>query len=557
MWSALRSDFREFVSTVTEETAQVLSKLDPDDDDDNNNENYYKAYHDEAMRRISVPETFTTPLEEEVEIHPTVTEFVQQFSIQDKTEEIAQELESNDILQQQFEALVPTMVSYQDFWMRYYWRCSLERIQQEQQQEQDDDDDEEEVRALDMPPSKSIPTGVRKLWGGAVHAVSATLSEDDDGNPMNQPTMSFFGASGRPPFVMNTAVDEDDEDDGIEDEGDEEELGWGDDDDDEDEEDQNEADETSEQIEFRDAATEQLQEQLKQALEERDLLHQTVEMQSQKIASLMAGQEAPAEEIISELKMKVFEKESELAAVKESLYDRSRESSGFAEEDREASAALEAEKEAAVQSLVAKEEELKVVLASLERAEVALQETSIGAASNTRELEEALAKNSDLQSRFEALTAKVDALEAEKALNDSKIDQLEEIVASLKAEIESLRWSLDGSRGGAGAQLAEAQAELATSRQEMSALAAQLSEATANATASGERATKLHLELQDTRQKLRELETHSPKPADQAVSDADAGSPDTASTGVKVETPKAVKLSKENGDEEEDWGDDW
>ena len=55
---------------------------------------------------------------------------------------------------------------------------------------------------------------------------------------------------------------------------------------------EDEEEEPEAQIEFKDAATEQLQEQLKQALEERDMLHQTVELQQKQIAELSSAQPA-------------------------------------------------------------------------------------------------------------------------------------------------------------------------------------------------------------------------------------------------------------------------
>lgn len=316
MWKALASDLNVFVNTVAGDTSEALTRM-----DDNFPDNLSPA-SEERLRRIESHETFDLPLiseDDDEEYKKDVKQFLATFSLESKTDEItALLLENPDTLKLAFEALVPTKVSYEDFWQRYFYRCDEERIKAEIEQE------EEEEKAAHVDAFSSI-AAVGTLLGGAVKAVSKSIIEDDKtGSPMkpfqmtqNQASKAgifgtdVFGTSGRPPFVLNTAAGE---------EEDEEELGW----DDEEEEGngrerRNEDDDGQQQIEFKDAVTEKLQEQLKLALAERDLLHQTVAMQQKEIASLQTHGAENA--VIEELKTLLFEKESEIAALRASALD--------------------------------------------------------------------------------------------------------------------------------------------------------------------------------------------------------------------------------------------
>lgn len=111
---------------------------------------------DEAMRRMRSRSTYTEPLfstailevysvplhqanqddccvgqdvsdaimAEEAEIEG----FLDTFNLNDKTEEISELLRPHGSLRTHFEALVPVVVSYTDFWTRFYYRCDKVRI---------------------------------------------------------------------------------------------------------------------------------------------------------------------------------------------------------------------------------------------------------------------------------------------------------------------------------------------------------------------------------------------------------------------------------------------
>eukprot|EP00527_Entomoneis_sp_CCMP2396_P009314 CAMPEP_0198138832 /NCGR_PEP_ID=MMETSP1443-20131203/2216_1 /TAXON_ID=186043 /ORGANISM="Entomoneis sp., Strain CCMP2396" /LENGTH=479 /DNA_ID=CAMNT_0043800771 /DNA_START=249 /DNA_END=1688 /DNA_ORIENTATION=+ len=315
MWGALANDLNVFVSTVAGDTSEALNNM---DENFNEGEELSPA-EEERVRRMEMRETFDSPLisdDDPDDYKKDVSSYLADFSIDSKTDEIAKLLEENpDTLKLAFEALVPTKVAYEEFWKCYFFRCDIDRIEKEIEEEE-----KEEAVAREKA-LKSL-SSVGNFFGGAVKAVSQSLSEDDKGVKTDKPFQltqnqvakaGLFGSGGRPPFVMNTAVSDDDE----------EELGWDDDDEEEEEgDDQDGADDQDDhQIEFNDAVTEKLQEELKNAIEERDQLHDSIEMQKKEIASLKSQGAENAQ--MENLKTQLFEKDSEIAALRASALDSS------------------------------------------------------------------------------------------------------------------------------------------------------------------------------------------------------------------------------------------
>lgn len=543
MWSALRTDLTEFVNTVKGETAEALNQIDasfPESNEKSNDEP--SPAEEEALRRMDLEETYTTPVisdkkeddaksddaqeraegiddEDDKEEDEDAKEFVASFSIDSKTDEIALLLDLHpQTLKAHFERLVPTTVKYEDFWMRYFYRCDAERIQAEWDAE---DEAAQQARAQAMQQGLST---VRNFLGGTFKAVVGEEGEHSrasegggikmTANQAAKVTSGYFGSAGRPPFVMNTAVSEDELDADEEDE----ELGWDDDEEDfEQDEEGNEESVDTEQIEFKDAVTEKLQDELKQALAERDSLQQTVELQQKEIASLKEGGGGVSNEDVEKLETQLFEKDSEIAAIRASMMDSSRnegdgtdqKAAGLETEVQRLTAKLgesETEKADAVTKYEKAQEELDQKLAELDTSKNAL------AAANAEN--EALAKEvSDLKEK--ALTLETDNTNFQDALRTAreKTKQAqcsESDLASLKGELEKVK------------------AELAASEQ---------------------RNGELDSELQKTNEALRQS-----KIEDEAKS---VDSPDTVSTGIKIEPPAVEKLDEEAA-LEDGWGDlDW
>lgn len=197
MWGSLKSDLQELVSVVTEDTNVVLEKI-----QDEKKVKQATAALREAERRMTMEETYVVPLlptedEEELdeEEKTKIEEFQKAFDLESKTDQISELLEAYpDSVKLQFEDLVPQVVRYEDFWERFFYRCDEARIQSEW--------DEEEARAQQA--RAELVGSVSNFLGGAAKAVASSVATV---------TTAATSETGRPPFVLNTAVSEDEEED--------------------------------------------------------------------------------------------------------------------------------------------------------------------------------------------------------------------------------------------------------------------------------------------------------------------------------------------------------
>ncbi|CAB9515218.1 expressed unknown protein [Seminavis robusta] len=528
MWNALRSDFQEFMTTVTEDTSNVLTKLDagmdddetPEEEQDNTTTTPKDATpptNHRELREImtllrSHPGTYTEDLAEEDD-QTALQEFLKDFDVNNHTTEIAQILEAHpDTVQTQFETLCPTQVSYEEFWKRYLYRCNEDRMARQLQ--------EETAREREAAIEAGV-TSVANFVGGAVAAVTNTIAppstnNEDDG-------INFFGAKGRPPFVMNTAVDESGDDTDLQkDEDEEEELGWDDDDDDDDDFQDEDGVVTTGQIEFTDKVAEDLKEQLKQAIEERDQIQQTVHMQAEEIKSLQlklqGGDAADAHNSseVEKLKLELFEKDAELAALKASVNDESVERGT----NDNLMASLEKKLRALAPEQLAK-----------------LQVTVFGGGQQQPTGNNSPEEMAKMEQQIQELTATLESSNAKVKEHGDKIPQLAEQMTMLEGELTVAR----NNNKAMEAQLATVTQELVTAQQKEISLEAKF-EATTAALAQAEQALQ---------QKEAEL---------LATKQTDPSTPDSISTGVKVDdaAPPATKLElDEDIAVDEGWGDDW
>lgn len=145
----------------------------------------------EALRRVYDPNTFTTPFRPMTEVYTlplhlaniddSMTEvgieeielesFLRTFSVREKTEEIVEIMCHTPRLKELFEELVPTVISYPDFWTRFYFRCDPDRIRRirccplnpssspDQEVEEAEPEDNKEMPPKSTP-SMSSPTSV-------------------------------------------------------------------------------------------------------------------------------------------------------------------------------------------------------------------------------------------------------------------------------------------------------------------------------------------------------------------------------------------------------------
>jgi BSD domain len=322
MWNYLKSDFEELLNVVKEDSNVILEKLHDESKVAPNKK--ATAASQEAARRMFLEETYLVPLlledDDADELmddaeRERVEQFLHEFKIDDQTDDISQLLSRPDgIVREYFEALVPHEIPYEDFWRRYYYRCDEIRIQTAW--------DAQEVAAQQA--RAELVGSVSSFLGGAAKSLALTVKE------------VVAQKDGRPPFVMNTAVDEDSDDE----EEEEEELGW-DDEDEEEEEGVAINKETAiitavadpllddsadtEQIEFHidDETLNKTKEELKQAVLERDQLQQTVALLKKELVTANSNVTAAAsDKIPSESSVDVTvlkEKDAEIESLKASL----------------------------------------------------------------------------------------------------------------------------------------------------------------------------------------------------------------------------------------------
>jgi hypothetical protein len=112
---------------------------------------------DEVNTRRHRSSTFTEPLRKAPEMKDFLTTFYKNVYTPAKKNFYNQELKTHsDSLKVHYDILVPTMVSYEDFWQRYEWRCDINRVTNELRQA-------DAVKANDPPESLSqTPTSQSK-----------------------------------------------------------------------------------------------------------------------------------------------------------------------------------------------------------------------------------------------------------------------------------------------------------------------------------------------------------------------------------------------------------
>ena len=618
MWASLTNDLKEFVSGVEDETVVVATKISHGvdaleqlgggggsgedtviGDDGFLLESGFEATGmvsspaDEAARRRTLEETYTLPLDES---RPEVVAFLEAFDLESKTELIATLLGTSATMKERFEQVCPERVTYKDFWMRYFFRCNEKRIELEWQEEQ-----EATKKSRDAVISSGIAT-VTSLFGGAVKAVSKAVERNDRAAQETIPASPFAfhsGATslfgGRPPFVLNTAVDDDDDDE-------EEVLGWGDDDDSSDEEgnmeEPNESNFTEEEIEFTDGADD---DKLNQALAERDSLQQTIKLQAKELAALKEGKESPAFlNQLEELKMKLFEKDAELAAFKasgednqldnkqakvdfdsikslEAMVDKLKEAM-----DQQALDTAKAKKEYEAE-LAAKANEFEVKIAALESDNAVLESQTLQE-DNNGHLASALQATLAAKGECEVIKVHLVDTQSQLALSNKTCVDLESQLAHLKGLMESQQAAFEERLNEAMAQFEAAAEESATGcKSKIVSLSLQLEIVQRKVVASD-------LIVADLTKELATLKGTS-KTQEGSLTDCSKStedeSNDTISTGVQVNVQdddvavptlvaapvsteesseptlvspsvvESVAESNDNAEPEEDWGDDW
>jgi len=476
-----------------------------------------------------------------------------------------------------FAELSPAPVSYEDFWKRYFYRCNEERIARQLAEET------ERARQARAAAIENGIAAVTNLFGGAMKAVTDTIApEDDSGEARTTATgkKSFFGAGGRPPFVMNTAVDESGDDD-------EEEMGWDDDDSDDAScnKQPSEVDSKTEQIEFTDKVSEDLKASLKQAIDERDQIQQTVHMQAEEIKELkMKLQGADGKGDLEAMKFKLFETEAELAAVKSKDHDDDMEDDG----DKLSSLkrnllTLSDDQLAQLQAEVfGISDESKVNDSDkLLMLEQQVQDLNENLAAKDAALKEAVRRQNNTDSeQLAALEKKVHDLTEIVSIKDAEIANVSGELESTSKELEANRSQLSSDQANANSALQEAEKKLQALQSSLDALQSKYDglqvisqQAQADAAAQISALKANHAEEISSLTAQLKAATQMAKQNEEALKATEATllatqqqptTPTAGATQVEVRTPAfttPLETTKhEAGDENaegDDWDDDW
>lgn len=83
---------------------------------------------EEQECRRSKSSTFTEPLKKTPDMKEFLTSFYKKIYTDQQRAIYREELDGHPILKSHFDVLVPGIISYEDFWQRYDYRCDVERI---------------------------------------------------------------------------------------------------------------------------------------------------------------------------------------------------------------------------------------------------------------------------------------------------------------------------------------------------------------------------------------------------------------------------------------------
>ncbi|VEU41122.1 unnamed protein product [Pseudo-nitzschia multistriata] len=479
--------------------------------------------------------------------------FLEEFDVASKTDEISALLEENVALKTTFSMVATDQseVTYSDFWTRYYFRIAdpdrvaetygvyyrkeLEAFEQRRE--------EAEAAARDAAANDNLARGISNVtnfFGGVVNrltqeddeggadeaGVDESMDVDDESAPQTSGLGGFFnsvtgGGVGRPPFVLNTAVSDDEYDDyqapEEEDDDDSEvELGWDDDDEDlesDDDDEQNtsatmqfkDGDDLSETVDFKDAEKEGLLDQLEQARAERDALQKTVAMQTEELKKArtadIAAISPPAavleggdkDEEVQKLSIQLFEKDSELAALRAKLEDDKNE----AKDQQQQQETLEK----LLQSIAEKDAELEALRRSTDERIEMLQNTVDQKTTEQERL------RTEWDSEKEALLLEKEAnrqdtsvVTAEKA-DDAEMLALRSKIAEQEQKIEELVASKDAAEKANSVEIVALRSKVAEQEQKIE----ELVESTTAQEADGVEMASLRSKVAEQEQKIEDL----------------------------------------------------
>ena len=139
MWSAIRSDLLDFVTTIQEDTKTTLKTVlgeEPAEADEEITQR--EKLIADTKRNFS---TYGTPVDEQYELQ--YEKYFRNFSLASHGMEIGELLDAEVDVSRYYAELVPAQIRPEDFWARYFFRLML--VSKGGVLTLEDDDDEEEL----------------------------------------------------------------------------------------------------------------------------------------------------------------------------------------------------------------------------------------------------------------------------------------------------------------------------------------------------------------------------------------------------------------------------
>jgi hypothetical protein len=124
MWSAIKSDLYEFVTTVQEEAQESLSKV-VDVGGEKTSEEQEKISEEERILSEFRNKFSTYSEDVEPEQSPEFEKFLKSFALSSKAEEIEYILEEETGVVKHYESLVPSLLTPDMFWARYFFKVNI------------------------------------------------------------------------------------------------------------------------------------------------------------------------------------------------------------------------------------------------------------------------------------------------------------------------------------------------------------------------------------------------------------------------------------------------
>jgi len=522
-----------------------------------------------------------------------VLAFLETFDLSSKTDTISTILAENSTVQEYFQTLVPVVLTYEQFWQRYFYRCNVMRIQVEWDEAEAQKTFERRERV------KKGVENVQKLWGGALNAVKGVTSNvtkpeskgtilskyqaeleqlgaqvgtrsvdskeerTDDGGGMKL-GLGIFGGPRYASESENEEGNNDHEDD--EEEYEDDEFGWGseeeDDDEDNDDDDDVSLDDSlneSEEITFTSPPNitqeelDELHKSLKQFQEDKEKLQEKIDIQAAELNQLKevktsSGDSSRDKEEEEQLQLLIFERDAEIAALKASLND------SIQDDDEE-----ETNKKDEI--ILSMTNEIELLNSLLKTKEVELKRVNQDLSNVVSAREESLRNNQDKQEmalgQAQEMVSKLQIeLTQANATSSKCLDEVQEWkkqVSLLKEKVSSeasARVSLE-------ARLVEVNGLLQGNETKQDQLKTDIQKLKAALQDKDEELTQQKLLITEFDKMSQKQQILPPTFAEDVEDDSFSSGVDVVPPESKEDSTKQIQVDNENGDEEDGWGDSW